>query len=103
MGKNCYNCLPLIDVYKAIDANETSKITSNQNCLDQLSNHQTHNLLSNKNFRSLPEHELLEIAIHNMKHFFTMIGLTERMNETTTMVGKVFPWMAESIPESDMK
>lgn len=102
--KSCYKCTPLIDVYKAIDANETSDITTNKGCLKQLVNHQTHNLVSSKDgYEDMPEHELLEDAIHNMKHFFTMVGLTEEMNQTAAMVGKVFPWMAESIPGSDKR
>jgi len=99
--KGCYSCTPLLDVYKAIDANETSDMR--ETCITQLLNHQTRNLVSSQDFENMPEHEMLEDAIYNMKHFFTMIGLTEEMNETATMVGKVFPWMAVTIPNSTLE
>jgi len=101
--KQCYSCKPLTEVYKLIDANQTEEITKNNNCITQLLNHQTRNLVSSQHgFDTLPDHEVIEDALHNMKNYFTMIGLTEEMNDTAKMVGKVFPWMAETIPGSNL-
>jgi len=101
--KQCYSCKPLTEVYKLIDANQTEEITKNNNCITQLLNHQTRNLVSSQHgFDTLPDHEVIEDALHNMKNYFTMIGLTEEMNDTAKMVGKVFPWMAETITGSNL-
>jgi len=101
--KSCYSCTPLIDVYKLIDANQTENMTHSTTCITQLLNHQTRNLVSSQHeFDTLPDHELIEDALYNIKNYFTMIGLTEEMNDTAKMVGKVFPWMAETIPGSNL-
>jgi len=99
--KACYKCTPLIDVYAAIDAGNISDITTDEICIAQLLDHQTRNLLSYPDGANLTKSEMLEDATYNLKNFFTMVGLTEEMNDTATMVGKVFPWMNETIPGSN--
>mmetsp|Transcript_19710 Transcript_19710/g.29251 ORF Transcript_19710/g.29251 Transcript_19710/m.29251 type:complete len:384 (+) Transcript_19710:59-1210(+) len=99
--KSCYKCTPLKDVYAAIDAGNKSEITSSEICISQLSNHQTRNLMSQSNNPNLTEFEMLEDAIYSLKNFFTMVGLTEEMGDTAAMVGQIFPWMNETIPESN--
>jgi hypothetical protein len=116
--KACYSCRTLKDIYEEIDQamkntnstnDTTTKSTTLRNiCQAQLMNHQTRNLLSstlNSNTNSNPDMptppsttEQLEEAIYNMRHSFTMIGLTEDMKNTAIMAGKVFPWLAENIP-----
>ena len=36
--------------------------------------------------------------VNNVKHGFTLIGLTHELPTMAKMVGKVFPWMAEADP-----
>lgn len=40
--------------------------------------------------------------MHNVKHGFTLIGLTHELPTTAKMVGKVFPWMADADPWADL-
>jgi hypothetical protein len=97
----------LKDIYEEIDQamkntnstnDTTTKSTTLRNiCQAQLLNHQTRNLLSST-LNSNSNTEQLEEAIYNMRHSFTMIGLTEDMKNTAIMAGKVFPWLAENIP-----
>jgi hypothetical protein len=106
--KSCYQCVPLLDVYAAIDAG-TSKITSM--CASQLQNHMTKNLLStvrssitkegNTNAQdSDEEKEKVQEAIYNMQHFFTLIGLTEQLDTTMELLHYTFPWLNETIAGS---
>lgn len=91
--KSCYSCRPLLEVYEEIDAGNS---TLSENCMQQLLNHQTRNLLAEKT--DIPDDaEQAEAAIRNMKAFFTMIGLTEDMTSTSKMVQAVFPWLAKSL------
>ncbi|KAL7572291.1 hypothetical protein ACA910_017890 [Epithemia clementina (nom. ined.)] len=45
---------------------------------------------------------LVQQAIQDMASFFTIVGLTDDLPATHKMVGKVFPWLAEEMPESDV-
>jgi hypothetical protein len=99
--KRCYQCRNLTDVFASIDAGDTTDL--DEICLQQLLNHQTRNLVSSTKWRNSTEFNtygdpdiLLEEAISNMKYFFTMVGLTENMKDTATMVGMVFPFMNET-------
>jgi hypothetical protein len=109
--KMCYQCTPLLDIYKAID-NGSINVTQashhemgtqyRQGCIDQLQNHETANLLSTEwEDRTLKKDdtdtERVQEAIANMKSFFTIVGLTEELNVTVQMVGHVFPWMQERV------
>jgi len=94
--KRCYDCRNLTDIYDQIDRNES---LSGEVCQMQLLNHQTRNLVSFWD-PSQPD-VMIEDAIHNMKTFFTLVGLTENMKETADMVGKVFPFMNETIAGSN--
>ena len=105
---NCYNCRSLIDVYKDIDDGNTQDLTPM--CIQQLNNHMTANLLSTSSSRSIydpeddrTEDEMVEEAIHNLKTFFTMIGLTEQIQTTFDIMGYTFPWLNETIVGSERK
>ena len=118
--KNCFGCVPLLDIYQAMDAGESIPKVDRQ-CTRQLVNHQVTNLLSHQQgagggedyFIELSstksddtvtdeEKRLLEQAISNMKSFFTLIGLTEQLNATVQMAGMVFPWMNETVNGSEL-
>lgn len=43
------------------------------------------------------DHGRVEEAIHNMKHFFTMIGITEEIPATVEMASRVFPWLNQTV------
>ena len=37
--------------------------------------------------------KMVQEAVDNMKDFFTIIGITERLPETAELLGTTFPWM----------
>lgn len=91
--KRCYQCKPLKEVYAEYDKRSKEEL-ENDMCAAQLMNHQTRNLLTKVEGT---DEEKVEQAIEDMHTFFTMIGLTEDMGTTAAMVGKVFPWLAETM------
>lgn len=103
--KNCYQCIPLKEIYEKIDNDEDTGLDAL--CLDQIRNHEVNNLLSTE-FPLKPseivdtdnndEHadvaeRMVQESIDNMKNFFTIIGITEHLPETASLIGTVFPWM----------
>ena len=99
--KYCYKCMNLTEVYILMDQQQTGSIDSI--CIDQLSNHETANLLSTHFKQDATDAEKVQEAITNMKEFFTMIGLTEQVDATVAMLHKVFPWMNGTIEGSNEK
>lgn len=108
--KNCYQCTPLKDIYKSIDAGTmTQDYGLDKLCTDQIQNHEVANLLSTKwplevtdidtddENHQRTRNEMIQEAIENMKHFFTVIGITEELVETAAILGKVIPWMNETV------
>lgn len=105
--KNCYKCIPLKEIYQKIESGEDFGDQSiDKLCLDQLQNHEVNNLLSTEwplevselDPEKNDEHsdlaaEMAQEAIDNMKGFFTVIGITEELEETARILGKAFPWM----------
>jgi len=102
--KNCYECRELKDIYKQLDAGEDTGL--DKLCLDQIRNHEVNNLLSSEwplevtqlDAENNEEHaelstQMIEEAIDNMKNFFTVIGITEDLPGTASILGMVFPWM----------
>jgi hypothetical protein len=100
--KNCYKCKTLKEVYRMIDANQTQPL--DDVCLRQLQNKETENMLTSwktTKWNGATEQEMLEEAIRNMKTFFTIIGITEELAATHAMVGRIFPWLNETVAGSD--
>jgi len=102
--KNCYNCKPLKEIYQQLEAGEDTGL--DKLCLDQIQNHEVNNLLSTEwplevtelDVENNEEHaelsdKMIQEAIENMKNFFTVIGITEELSETASIIGTVFPWM----------
>lgn len=112
--KDCYHCLPLIDIYQMMDAEDDS-LQNQQNqqqhvlestCLDQLQNHLVTNMVltnseDNTNIADMDDSTKLSQAITSMTKFFTMIGLTEQLDDTMEMAGIVFPWMKSQVDWSN--
>lgn len=101
----CYQCKPLLEIYQSMDAGDMMNMDAS--CSQQLQNHQVANLLStewlqgnnqsnvttNDDNDDERDNAMLAEAIKNMKSFFTVIGLTEHLDETIEIAGRVFPWM----------
>jgi hypothetical protein len=100
--KKCFHCMNLTDIYDLIDTNQTEDagFPSPSLCLGQLQNHESANLLSSEFDDDATEDDMVEEAIHNMKTFYSVVGLTERLTETYELLGEVFPWMAMEIEGS---
>lgn len=103
--KNCYKCMPLKEIYQKLEKGEDTGL--DKLCLDQLQNHEVNNLLSTEwpleitqlDIENDIEHldmssKMVQEAVDNMKNFFTVIGITERLPETANILGKSFPWMS---------
>lgn len=104
--KNCFKCQPLKDLYEKYDLGEDTGL--DDLCLNQLLNHETNNLLSSQfpvgvdklDPENDPAHQkiadnMVAEAIDNMKGFFTVIGITEELSETSKVLGSAFPWMTQ--------
>jgi len=102
--KNCYKCKPLKEIYQQLEAGEDTGL--DKLCLDQIQNHQVNNLLSTEWPLEVTEFDvetdekhaglsdkMIQEAIENMKDFFTVIGITEEIPATVSILGTVFPWM----------
>ena len=111
--KNCYKCTPLKDVYKAIDSGKKNS-GFDKLCTDQIQNHEVNNLLSSEwpleasqvrdgddddDETAVTRSAMIQEAINNMKGFFTVIGITEELDTTAQLLGKVMPWMSDTIDE----
>ena len=90
--KRCYQCKTLKQVYEDYDK-QGPEVYENDMCASQLMNHQTRNLLTKDD---VPDDEKVAQAIEDL-NFFTFIGLTEDMESTAAIAGKVFPWLAEHV------
>lgn len=90
--KGCYDCRELIDIYRAVDARNVT-LGLDQSCIEQLSNHQVRNLISDP---SLPQETWLNQAKRNLQKQFTLIGLTEQLPETHKMLSTILPWLSEN-------
>jgi hypothetical protein len=110
--KNCYKCMPLKEIYQKLEKGEDTGL--DQLCLNQIQNHEVNNLLSTEFELDVTELDLenndghlqlrdnmVQEAINNMKGFFTVVGITEELVETSTILGKVFPWMGLDGREED--
>lgn len=102
--KGCFQCKPLVEIYQAMDAGDTMNMAPT--CSQQLQNHQVANLLSTEwleengsrtKTNESDDDAMLAEAIKNMKSFFTVIGLTEHLDETIEIAGRVFPWMKSQV------
>lgn len=102
--KNCYKCMPLKEIYQKLEKGEDTGL--DKLCLDQLQNHEVNNLLSTEwplevtqlDIENEIQHfelasKMVQEAVDNMKGFFTVIGITERLSETAEILGTTFPWM----------
>lgn len=94
----CYKCMNLTDVYEAIDSGEDAQF--DDICVSELYNKQVEHLLSTDFANDDPPEAILAEAIHNMKSFFAVIGITEELKKTALVLGNVFPWMAPKLPGS---
>lgn len=101
--KACYQCKSLQRIYQEIDDGVFEQHEGSV-CQEQLTNHQTRNLLTSNvtmDDPTLSEDDLVALAVADLQDFFTVIGLTEDMTATHQIVGRVFPWLAETLPDSD--
>lgn len=103
---SCYRCLPLLEIYQRIENGTTSEICGacESVCMTQLSNHLVRNLCTtDPATRNMTDQELLDEAIYNLKHHVALVGVTEELNTTHAMLGKVFPWLNTTIEGSNVR
>lgn len=97
--KDCFQCMPLTELYHKMDTGNMTDM--DPVCYQQLHNHQVTNLLSSEwpkeDDTPAYQDEMLAEAIQNMKSFFTVVGLTEHLDTTIEIAGRVFPWMKPKV------
>lgn len=101
---SCYKCMPLKDYYAHIDNGTVAELYSSPddaiNCVAQLLNHQTRNLLTSPMSEDFTEEDQTAEAIYNLRNRFTVVGLTEQLPLTAKMIGHAFPWLADKVKGS---
>jgi len=100
--RGCYKCLPLTDIYAAME-NRTAgdeDFGISANCQAQLVNHQTRNLLTDTfdEDKDIPtRNDQLQEALYNLKNKLAMVGITNELPLFAKQLGKAFPWLAEEL------
>jgi hypothetical protein len=101
---SCYKCMELKDYYAHIDNGTVTGLYTSPddaiNCVAQLLNHQTRNLLTSPMSQDFTEEDQTEEALYNLRNRFTVVGLTEQLPLTAQMIGYSFPWLAEKVEGS---
>lgn len=95
----CYRCKNLTEIYELMDSGGNMDIYDSL-CLKQLSNQQVGRLVTTNWPSYAPNEEVTAEAIDNMKSMFTVVGLTEELEFTQTMLGGLFPWFNVSVEGS---
>lgn len=94
--KSCYKCTPLTEIYARLDNGTLNKTYFTGVCMPQIQNHLTTNLLSSTDAELGTDEARQAEAIHNLRHNFTVIGLTSELDTTVRMLGTIFPWLARN-------
>jgi len=100
--RGCYKCLPLTDIYAAMENSTAGDegLGISRNCQAQLVNHQTRNLLTDTfdEDKDIPTRiEQLQEALYNLKNKLAMVGITNELPLFAKQLGKAFPWLAEEL------
>eukprot|EP00980_Cylindrotheca_fusiformis_P015612 scaffold4481_cov121-Cylindrotheca_fusiformis.AAC.8 len=93
--KSCYLCKNLTDIYHELDNGGGAYF--DDLCVSELYNKEVERLISTDFADDGPPDEIVAEAIENMKSFFSVIGITEELEKTSQVLGKVFPWMERKI------
>jgi hypothetical protein len=73
-------------------------------CMMQLVNHLTRNMLTeDPTTHPLSDAEMLAEAKANLYKYISLVGVTEEIVTVSKMVGKVFPWLNETVEGSDVR
>eukprot|EP00978_Attheya_sp_CCMP212_P026202 scaffold85724_cov50-Attheya_sp.AAC.7 len=114
----CFQCQKLTTIYEHMEAGTTSELWCHNDpnnktcenepeeyCLAQLTNHQTRNLLSTslQDQHTMGDEQKVDEAVSNLRQLFTVVGITEELQVTRNMLGKVFPWMADDYGNTKCK
>ena len=106
--KSCFRCTPLLDIYRHIEEGTLDEFCGEEGCggvcMPQLLNHETRNLLTDawdeddSGGESLStDEEKLSEALSNLNSRVTLVGVTDELPAFAEMLGKVFPWLAETV------
>jgi len=106
--KSCFQCTPLLDIYRHIEEGTLDEFCGEMGCsgvcIPQLLNHETRNLLTdawdeddNGGESLSTEEEKLTEALFNLNNRVTLVGVTDELPVFAEMLGKVFPWLAEAV------
>jgi len=101
--RSCYKCLSLKEVYAHIDNGTTDQVcgTCQSICMTQVGNHLTRNLiLSDPEADHMSDEDMLAEALHNLRNVVALVGVTEELGLVHQMLGRVFPWLNETVENS---
>lgn len=111
--KSCFQCTPLLDIYRHIEEGTLNEFCGEKGCggvcIPQLLNHETRNLLTDTwdendagGVSLSTDEEKLQEALFNLKSRVTLVGVTDELPVFAKMLGKVFPWLAESVTAEEL-
>ena len=111
--KSCFQCTPLLDIYRHIEEGTLDEFCGEKGCggvcIPQLLNHETRNLLTDTwdendagGVSLSTDEEKLQEALFNLKSRVTLVGVTDELPVFAAMLGKVFPWLAESVTAEEL-
>lgn len=111
--KSCFQCTPLLDIYRHIEEGTLDEFCGEKGCgggcTPQLLNHETRNLLTDTwdendagGVSLSTDEEKLQEALFNLKSRVTLVGVTDELPVFAEMLGKVFPWLAESVTAEEL-
>ena len=111
--KSCFQCTPLLDIYRHIEEGTLDEFCGEKGCggvcIPQLLNHETRNLLTDTwdendagGVSLSTDEEKLQEALFNLKSRVTLVGVTDELPVFAEMLGKVFPWLAESVTAEEL-
>lgn len=111
--KSCFQCTPLLDIYRHIEEGTLDEFCGETGCggicIPQLLNHETRNLLTDTwdendaGGESLStDEEKLREALFNINNRVALVGVTDELPVFAQMLGKVFPWLAESVTAEEL-
>ena len=116
---SCYKCQEMKDVLHRVEngtftsrkerGSDTQKFVydPNDSCAVQMIGHQATNLIGDidlynaaNDVRFPREKEIIDEAVWNLRHDFTWIGITDKIQESIEGFRAVFPFLAENLNEA---
>eukprot|EP00457_Paulinella_chromatophora_P005198 gb/GEZN01005212.1/.p1 GENE.gb/GEZN01005212.1/~~gb/GEZN01005212.1/.p1 ORF type:complete len:463 (-),score=64.39 gb/GEZN01005212.1/:395-1783(-) len=109
---DCYNCVPLLEIYQRIDNGTLDEVCGGNHpgcrgvCVPQLVNHMATNLRhqappSLNELLNIDENAYAAEAISNLNNEFEVVALTEELQLSLQIMASKFPWLGNALQVQD--